>query len=263
MGLAAGPAAVAGAAEGAPADEMAAPVTSSRPDLKEGTVARAAFKQGVADYDAGHFQQALIEFQTASALGLPEVHFDLAETHRALEQLPEAISEYEAFLAARPEGNPYAAQARGAIAELEGKVAHLDLATDPAAALVVDGQRRPLPGAGQALRLMPGAHLVEVSKPGRIPFLRSLELAAGERKRLEVTLAASDAAAPLQTSGAKRANDVTLSQPASPPRRPLYRSPWFVAGVGAALLGIIAASAWAMWPRHCETGGEVVGCVKP
>jgi hypothetical protein len=199
------------------------------------------FQRGLAAIDARRFDDAIAELRASLALvENPNARFDLAFAYRAAHRDVEALDEYERFRRA-PDGNPaFWAAADQAIAELSRQVGVLEIAAEPGAEVAVDGQSRgrtPLPAA---LRLVAGPHTVSVSKPGRVPFLRTLTIAGGQRTPILVTLpearASRDGPAPAGT--VRRAS------------RPLYRSPWLWAGAAVLVAGV-AVAVYALWPNHC------------
>ena len=233
------------------------PEATAAPPTADESLGRAHFERGVAAYDEGRFNEALVEFQAASsALAAAQLHFNLAETYRALGRIPEALDEYERFLG-KPEGDTsYRADAETALRELEPTVARLEVHADADAELTIDGNSRSIPGAGRPIRLPPGPHRLAVTKRGHVPFMRALSLDAGGLTRIDVTLppillATSDAAI-------SRNDPMVLGAGVDKStKRPFYRSAWFYGVAGATLVTAGVALTWALWPRHCEATADV------
>jgi tetratricopeptide (TPR) repeat protein len=66
--------------------------------------ARRHFQAGAEAYEAGDYQRALREFQTGKLIkATPGFDFNIARCYERLEQYPEALTAYEAYLRANPD----------------------------------------------------------------------------------------------------------------------------------------------------------------
>jgi tetratricopeptide (TPR) repeat protein len=83
------------------------------------SAARALFQAGKSAYEAGHFEEALHEFNEGYRLSpRPEFLLNIAQTYNKLGRADEAMKFYEDFLAADPE-SPFAPTARANLATLK------------------------------------------------------------------------------------------------------------------------------------------------
>lgn len=65
--------------------------------------ARALFKRGMAQYDAGHVREAIAMFEQAKAIKpLPAFDYNIAHCHEQLGEWAQAIDAYEHYVASRP-----------------------------------------------------------------------------------------------------------------------------------------------------------------
>jgi hypothetical protein len=194
--------------------------------------ARVDFERGADLYRAGDYRGALAAFQAAQARApAPQSLFNIARCQERLGQLAEAAESYEAYLTAAPAA-PDRAAVSTHLAELQARLpleASLRVSVEPPASVSVDGD-----GAGRspvALQLKPGRHQVRATEDGYQPAEREVDLAAGARIQLELSLV------PVlpQTSGQApeaAVKDTVAPAPKAAPRRWTYVS----AGVAAVCL---------------------------
>jgi hypothetical protein len=123
-------------------------------------------------------------------------------------------------------------------------IARLELTGEAGADVVVDGRARGRMPLGGAIRLPAGEHQVSVAKPGRVPFFRSVTLAADNVTRLRAELPELRVERRPPGTGPEHV----------PPKPGILRSPWFWAGSAVVIAGL-ATAAWAIWFR--DRGGCV------
>jgi outer membrane receptor protein involved in Fe transport len=151
------------------------------------------FQLGADAYQRGDFRSALEHFLTSNRL-VPNknVIFNIARTYEKLGQYPAAYRYYSSALSA--ESDPEArARIERALEQLGGKVAVLEIVTDPPGATIyID--RKDLGPRGESPRrlgLTPGSYKLIVEKPGYLPAERTLaSVGAGRLEKVELRLIA-------------------------------------------------------------------------
>lgn len=158
--------------------------------------ARTQFNQGVADYDAGRYREALAAFEAAyRAAPHPAVRVNMANCFEQLGQYVEALFNYRRFLEesganVTPEQRE---EVETAIARIAPKVGTLIIKVEPrTATLTIDGKeaRRTPDGA---LQLVAGMHYIGASAPGFQPMERSVDVKGGGDTALQLTLSPEQA----------------------------------------------------------------------
>jgi hypothetical protein len=164
--------------------------------------ARELFKSGVTLLNKGSFTDALDRFERAYELWRnPKILLNIATTLRELGRLTEAASAYESYLQDPEADNTRIADVRKALAEIDAKIAAVtvDVKTE-GASVSVDGtgvERKPAESGGSwFVRVMPGDHVVTISKEGFRTHTEKLTAAAGEKLTLRVMLEPIDRAPP-------------------------------------------------------------------
>ena len=100
----------------------AAPLPAWGLDDPDTEVARKHFEKGRTAYDSGDYTTALGEFEAAKhAKPAAAFDFNIARCHDRLENYPEAIRHYDAYVAAKPNA-PDVAEVRARIATLKQRV---------------------------------------------------------------------------------------------------------------------------------------------
>jgi hypothetical protein len=152
--------------------------------------ARTLFEQGVRAADGRRWEEAVGLFRQSRAIvDRPSTAYNLAvaleELHRSREAL-QTLDEY--FAMAQPNESRYA-DATALRAQIEGRVARLELHVSPASASVqVDGRAEVGEGVQRDLVLDAGAHTIEVSADGYAPQSVQVTLAAGSLTQRDITL---------------------------------------------------------------------------
>lgn len=151
-------------------------LTTSRAERRH---AKKLFEHASADYEAGHFEDALRDFEAAYELApVPEILFNLAQCHYELHQPREAAIYYRRYLEARPKA-PNAVQVRERLAELD----RVEAAAAP--------KPKPQPRATPPPRKLPSAPVAAVNPPAvRRPARRE---PPGPTHALSLTLAGASA----------------------------------------------------------------------
>jgi hypothetical protein len=153
--------------------------------------AREAFEAGVRSLAERRFGDAAAALERSRALrALPVVHYNLALAYRGMGRYNNAITAFEAYLAAPDpsEAPERLAAIREEVSDLRAHLVTLTLATTPADATVsIDGH--PLPAGTTAVTLDPGPHAVDVVRLAHRPAHHELTGAPGARVPLTVSLA--------------------------------------------------------------------------
>jgi tetratricopeptide (TPR) repeat protein len=197
--------------------------------------ARAEFDRGAALYRTGDFRGALAAFEAAQAhRPAPEALFNIARCQERLGQLADAVETYRAYLQATPSA-PDRQSVAAHIGELEARLpleASLRVSVEPPASVSVDdGPPEPSP---RAVRVSPGRHRVRAEREGYVPLERDVELAAGARVQLELSL---PPLAPAEEGARTRAPAAALQNEVRPAgRKGERRWTWVAAGLSAASL---------------------------
>ncbi len=176
------------AATATPAD---AQDSSSAPEDPRYQKAKVNFERGVTLFEAGNYNAALVEFQTAydSLEGHPKRFFvldNIGQCHERLFRYDLALSFYRRYL---EEGGPDAedrAAVEATMRALEGLLATLKIESNVAAEVWVDDRRM---GTAPGTVLIPGGrHVVELRAAGHEPSKREVSVAARETEPLRFSL---------------------------------------------------------------------------
>ena len=201
----------------------------------------------------GDYRGALESLTLAYRL-FPSINlrYNIAAVLAQLGRDAEAADEYEAFLTGTEGASRERAAAAAALAELDGKIAKLHVAGSAGAEVSIDGRAIGTLPLARPARVMPGAHVLLINRPGLAPSATRIELGAGETQTIESSPARAEpeAARPSTVSTAPEATPlvepttVVPSPPslaARPPaERPARRGRALVPGLvgGGALLAI-------------------------
>ncbi len=149
-----------------------------------------AVAQAVEEFRLQHWQEAIVLFTRAHRLspsarthrGLGLAFFEARQYGRALQHLRAALSERR-----RPLTEAQRGEVRAAIDRTLTLVGELHLHAQPAeSALIVDGTRRPW--NGDLIVLIAGEHTIELHARGHEPARAVVEVTAGERLSLTLSL---------------------------------------------------------------------------
>jgi hypothetical protein len=163
------------------------------------TAARDLLREGNKLFAENRFDAALARFENAYALyPSPKLSFNIASAHEALGHLVPAADWFERFL--RDSGFDSKAkltrEAKARLAKLDTKLARVTIESWSTSARVeLDGQNVARP---EAIRVMPGKHVLIAQREGYEKLTKELELAAGESKTIALELKPIVAAAPVE-----------------------------------------------------------------
>jgi tetratricopeptide (TPR) repeat protein len=147
--------------------------------------ARALVSQGAAEIRSGDYVKALDLFSRAYALfPSPKILFNLAQTYKELGRFVEALAAYERFLGtdAKETAASLREEARKQVQQLKSRVATILLdVSEPGALIRIDGTEVGLSPMDMPHRVLPGKHVVVVSKEGFLTGTADLELTQGQR----------------------------------------------------------------------------------
>ena len=177
------------------ATTAAAPAPASRraPGGELGAAARQHFEAAMAHYRARRYREAIHEFELSTAkVPSADVWFNIGRAHEQLAEFRLAIESYQRYLRERADA-PDAREVRAHIDELSGRgeaspdsperrAEHGSLAidADQAGALVMlDGRRLDVAPIDKILEVSPGAHRLEVSREGYVPFRATIDVQPG------------------------------------------------------------------------------------
>lgn len=215
------------------------------PDSPEYT---AAVREALAEFDAGHFQEARALFLRAHTLqpsartlrGLGISAFELRDYEDAARKLEGALGSR-----VKPLEGALRSDTQQLLERAYGFVGRFELAMEPSFAhLLVDGAESDV-RAGQRLLLSIGRHQLEARAPAYESDRRTLDVAGGEHTGLSFSLTK------LPVAPVVIAPVVELPrEPApSPPRmdeprtdRPLYKNPWIWTATGVAVVAIVVTA---------------------
>jgi hypothetical protein len=153
--------------------------------------ARQHFDRGIALSDRGEISAAAGEFRRAYELvPHPSVLFNLGRAYSALGRHADAAATLRRYLRESTELEPSRrAQVANLLAFNAAKVGLLELKLEPPGAeVIVDGAPRARGPLTEPLELDVGAHGVLVMAPNHVPSFRTIELAAGQRVNLSLSL---------------------------------------------------------------------------
>jgi hypothetical protein len=211
---------------------------------------RATLKDALAEYDAGHFEEARALFRRAHEIfpnartlrSIGMASFELRDYVAAVRALSAALA--EARKALSPEQR---AHAQGLLDRSRMFVDVYALKITPQdARTLVDG-RTPEFEADGTLLLSFGAHNIEVSKPGFVLRTLVVNVRGNERKELAVTLERKALPGP-KPPGPDSVAEGTVSggKPKRPPGSSMLGpgTAWLLAAGGTALLSVGAGALW-------------------
>jgi hypothetical protein len=197
--------------------------------------AKAHFRKGTDLYREARYHEAIGEFEAALRLRPHGViHYNLAQCHERLGDIPSALREYHEYLRAVP-GAEDRATVLAAMANLEARLGALGVqqllvySDPPGAEVLVDGQSR---GRTPFVAVLPhGAHALALEKDGFARVEREVVL-ADRSVQIEVALTpgAKAGAAAAAATGAAAAGSTSAAAPGS-------------AGAGAAAPDLAPATA--------------------
>lgn len=201
------------------------------------THAAAAAKEGKWEEARGLYARAL-ELKRS-----PAILYGLALAQANTGHVVDAIETYRAFLLEAKPDDPYRDTAKAQIAELEPRVARLEIAVSPASGVVVtvDGVAVPAAALGLPRRVDPGKHVVAARADGFEAASQEITLEAGKSGKVTLTLAASKARPLVPDPLPRPARDVRNFVPGGALLG--AGAAVFAAGLGVGLSGVVDAGA--------------------
>jgi len=154
--------------------------------------AKKLFFQGIAASKAGQYPAALTYFQESFKLRPKTVVlFNIAMVHRALFQYKQSIAAFHHYVSMQGKRLRPGKKRRIAnlVAEMEAKLAKLNLAVTPSGASVrLDGHILTQSPMGSPIPLNPGTHVLEISLQGYRVYSKTIHAVDGQQIALAVTL---------------------------------------------------------------------------
>jgi hypothetical protein len=196
-----GPVASASSATTAASASASAPVDAPA-NVEE---AKRYFEEGESLRSAHQYQAALEAYLKSRALSpraSNTLNSGVCLFH--LERYDEAYELFEEALTKFPEGalpRDARASAMRSMADIETKVARLEVSANVDGALVIDGRTRGKLPLAASVRVLPGKHVVRVFRDGFQPFETVVELRLGETRSIDAKLAALTSAGRLRIDG--------------------------------------------------------------
>jgi hypothetical protein len=171
---------------GAHAEPDVPPPPTAEPTPRE--QARALYHEGIGHAERSEWAEAHARFVRAQELyAAPTNVFNIAQCERALGRYVAALDTFRRFLemAQGPEHDELRRAAEGFAAELEGRIAWLEVSLTPRdAEMAIDGK----PASRGPLALDPGRHTVRVEREGYGTGFDDRDLGPGARAALDLRL---------------------------------------------------------------------------
>jgi hypothetical protein len=206
-------------------------------------VARDLFREGSRHAQRGAWDEARENFERSLALRhAPLTLYSLGVAQKNLGLLVEATESFYAFLAepSVPATRPYEAPARAAIAELEGRLAHITLTVTPpdveGLRVRIDNEEVARAALGVPRPINPGDHFLAVSANGHRPVSQRVHLSDRETQKLVVTLepfALAPRPEPAAPTLAPRPLPPIVASPPPLSEPPSAVGPWLLVAAGA------------------------------
>lgn len=208
-----------------------------------------AIREGIREFDLGHFNEARELFRRAHALdpnartlrGLGWVEFELRNYGEAATLLEQALAS-----TVKPLDDKQRAEAQKVLDRARAFLGKVHVATEPTAAtVVVDGAVVELGPAG-TLVLEVGDHVFEFHAEGRMPVKQKVTVKGGEtetvRVRLRPALDSASVAKSTQTPSEKGA-PVIIKTSNERTDTPIYKKWWFWTATGVAVVAAVTTTA--------------------
>ena len=195
------------------------------PAADDVTEARTRFDQGSKLYRAGKYRDAIVPFEAAYRIK-PHgaIHYNVAQCWEKLEQWPEALQGYQAYLREVADARDRAA-VRATMGRIERRLAAagvqaLLVYTDPPGAAVrIDG--KPRGRTPYHLTLAPGIYRVAISLDGYAPDEQEVEMNMAGTRLVDVVLQTRAAAGRVTAAGSAAPGasgaSAAISSPAASP----------------------------------------------
>jgi hypothetical protein len=201
--------------------------------------ADAAFEEGRELFEQGRFKEACEKFELSMRLDpSPGTLLNLGNCYEPQGDLLRALETFELALTQAQEATDrkrrqvWSDAARERIESLGTRIPQLRVeGAEPGSQVLLDGQ--PLAQLDTPIRYNPGRHQLEVSAPGKRPFIQTFELPEGQTLSIRVTPLEPEVATP----AAAPAPELSSPPAAARDERRFGYWPWIAGGTGAALIG--------------------------
>jgi hypothetical protein len=206
--------------------------------------ARAAFQDGVKQFDAGRFQEAAAAFREANRLSPSwRIQYNIGQCEAALKRYGDALDAFDQYLAEGGDEIPDARQSEvlAEVARLRLKVGSVEVRGEPGIAVIIDGNRRGVTPVDAGIRVTGGvAHRLELVREGAVLLDREFKVGAGQQITVEAPEASSSPPASDEGAAQAPSTPVAGEPSADEPRRvrPLFVSGIAVGAVGIAMLAV-------------------------
>lgn len=155
--------------------------------------ARVLLRRGLALYQTGDYEKALVLFERSRATFPAKGNIlNAASALRALGRLDEALEHYEdalaTFGATFDDDDKLAVPA--AMRDLRAKLGHVRVSANTTGTLVIDGRERGKLPMATAVRLLPGEHTLRVMKDGYRTYEQRLVVRVGDTTEVDARLEA-------------------------------------------------------------------------
>jgi hypothetical protein len=201
--------------------------------------ARAAFQDGVKQFDAGRYQEAADAFREADRLSPSwRIYYNIGQCEAALKRYGDALDAFDRYLAEGGDEIPDARENEvlAEVARLRLKVGSVEVRGEPGITVIIDGNPRGVTPVDAGIRVSGGVpHKLELVRDGAVLLDREFTLGAGQQISVEAPEAS--AAAPASAEGAAEApSGPVAGEP--PPGEPRRVRPLFVSGIAVGAVGI-------------------------
>lgn len=215
------------------------PTASGRAAAASIEAARAHFARGVQFYNNGDYKLALVEFRRSHDLSHNyRVLYNIGQVNHQLGNYVKALAALEAYLRQGTGEIPEARQSEvgSSIAELRKKTAQirLTLAVENTEVIIDDASIGSVRGV-RALTVDAGEHRLEARKPGYVPLVKHVTLAAGDKAEIKLRLVKLPLSPAADSGSANRPHTTS----------PLIYAGWTATGafaIAAAVTGVLATS---------------------
>jgi hypothetical protein len=201
--------------------------------------ARAAFQKGVAEFDAGSYQEAVGSFREANRLSPSwKIFYNIGQCEAALKRYGDALDAFDQYLAEGGDEIPPEREAEvlAEVARLRLKVGTVEVRGEAGLTVVIDGNERGVTPVDAGIRVAGGVpHALTLRRGDAVVIEREFKVGNGQQVVIEVPSAASDGApAPAGEAGGPGG--------AAPEESGGRASPLFISGlvVGVAGVGLLA-----------------------
>jgi hypothetical protein len=147
------------------------------------------FRRGVALYNETDYRAALAEFKKAYSLAPnTAVLYDIGQTQYQLQDYAGALNTFEQYMAEAGGSAPHRSEVLSEMEVLRTRVGQLVVRAAAGAEVLVDDRLVGTTPLNGPVAVSIGARRVSVGLPGRVPVVRVVDVAAGERVPVSIEL---------------------------------------------------------------------------